>query len=331
MPRTAFNARFFTYFAACLAAVVLAGCGRQEGDATDGTATAPAAVVSPADLVLRGGKIATVDAALGEAEAIAINGYTITAVGNNAEIERYVGPETEVIELNGRLAIPGFIEGHGHYLGLGRAKQILDLSHVKNWEEAVGMVAAAADRAAPGDWIFGRGWHQDKWDSVPDDAVDGVPRHATLSAVSPDNPVLLTHASGHAGFVNAAALAAAGIDDRTADPAGGTIVRAADGKATGLLRETAQDLAETAVEAFDAKLTEEQRDLLFRERVQLAGQEALRHGVTSFHDAGASFDTIDFMQRLESENALPIRLYVMVRGASNEELAEKLPQYRMIA
>jgi predicted amidohydrolase YtcJ len=331
MLRTAFKARLFTYFAAGLAAITLAGCGQGEQAPDDSAAAAPAPTVAAADLVLRGGKIATVDPALGETEAIAITGHTITAVGTNADIAPYIGPETEVVELAGRLAIPGFIEGHGHYMGLGRAKQILDLTQVKNWDEVVGMVAAAADRAAPGEWIFGRGWHQDKWDAVPEDAVDGVPRHQTLSAVSPDNPVLLTHASGHAAFANAAALAAAGIGADTADPAGGTIVRTPEGAATGLLRETAQRLVDTAVEAFDAKLTDEQRDLLLRERVQLAGQEALRHGVTSFHDAGASFQMIDFFKQLESENALPVRLYVMVRGQSNEEMAELLPKYRMVA
>lgn len=315
--------------AAALLIGALAGCGRSDAPAAPSDALS--AGIAPADLVLRGGRVATVDPALGDAEAIAVTGYTISAVGSNAEIAAWIGPETEVIELNGRLAIPGFIEGHGHYMGLGRAKQILDLTQVRNWDEVVNMVAAAADRAAPGEWIFGRGWHQDKWDRVPEGAVDGVPRHDSLSGVSPENPVLLGHASGHAAFANAAAMAAAGIDDATADPAGGTIVRGPDGKATGLLRETAQRLVNTAVEAFDARMTDEQRELLFRERVQLAGQEALRHGVTSFHDAGASFEMIDFFRKLEAEGALPVRLYVMVRGQSNEEMAEQLPRYRMVA
>ncbi len=159
-------------------ALLLAGCGGGSDDAAE-----PAAAMSevaPADLVLRGGTVATVDPALGNAEAIAVNGYQITAVGSNDEIAAYIGPETEVIELNGRFAMPGFIEGHGHYMGLGRSKQILDLRNVSNWAEVVSMVAGAVDKAQPGEWIFGRGWHQDKWDSVPDDAVDGVPRNDTL-------------------------------------------------------------------------------------------------------------------------------------------------------
>ena len=284
-----------------------------------------------ADMVLRGGKVATMDAALGEAQAIALRGHEIAAVGSNEEITAYIGPETEVVELNGRLVIPGFIEGHGHYLSLGRSKQILDLNNVRNWDEIVNKVAIAVDQAQPGEWIFGRGWHQDKWDSVPQDAVDGVPRNDSLNAVAPDNPVLLGHASGHAAFANDAALAAAGIGQDTDDPAGGTIVRTPEGKATGLLRETAQRLVGTAVDEYESRRTAEEIDQVMREQVHLAGQEALAHGVTSFHDAGADFETIDFFRKLEAEGTLPIRLYVMVRRENNDQMDELLPRYRMVA
>ncbi|NBC22004.1 MAG: amidohydrolase family protein [Gammaproteobacteria bacterium] len=310
-------------------ALTLAGCG--DGAQQQAAETPAEPDVTPAELVLRGGKIATVDPEIGEAEAVAVTGHEITAVGSNDEIAAYVGPDTEVIELDGRLAIPGFIEGHGHYLSLGRAKQILDLNNVANWDEVVNMVAVAADQAEPGEWIFGRGWHQDKWDSVPEDAVDGVPRNDSLSAVSAENPVLLGHASGHAAFANDAALAAAGIDTDTEDPPGGTIVRAPDGEATGLLRETAQRLVDDAVDEYNDRLTPEQQDAVLRQRVQLAAEEALRHGVTSFHDAGADFATIDFFEQLESEGELPVRLYVMVRRESNEDMAARLPEYRMVA
>jgi predicted amidohydrolase YtcJ len=310
--------------------LILAGCGGG-GDDSAGVAGAPdAPAVEPADLVLRGGKVATVDPDLGNAEAIAVNGYQITAVGSNDEISAYVGPETEVIELNGRFAMPGFIEGHGHYMGLGRSKQILDLNQAKNWDEIVSMVSGAVDKAQPGDWIFGRGWHQDKWDSVPDDAVDGVPRNDTLNAVSPDNPVALGHASGHAAFYNDAALAVAGIDNDTPDPPGGTIVRTEDGRATGLMRETAQRLLSEAVAVYEGRLTPEQMEQIDRERVMLAADEALKHGVTSFQDAGTSLEGIEFFRKLEEEGNLPVRLYVMVRRASNEVMDEVLPQYLML-
>ncbi len=318
----------YTLLLGSLTALIMSGCGGGSEDAAAPEVATPS--VAPADLVLRGGTVATVDPELGNAEAIAVNGYLITAVGSNDDIAAYIGPETEVIELNGRFAMPGFIEGHGHYMGLGRSKQILDLRNVQNWAEVVSMVAGAVDKAQPGEWIFGRGWHQDKWDSVPDDAVDGVPRNDTLNAVSPDNPVSLGHASGHAAFFNDAALEAAGIDDETPDPAGGTIVRAPDGRATGLMRETAQRLLNEAIGIYQGRLTPEEMEQVDRERVMLAADEALRHGVTSFQDAGSTFETIDFFKKLEEEGNLPVRLYVMVRRASNEMMDEVLPQYKML-
>jgi predicted amidohydrolase YtcJ len=307
--------------------MALGACGDASQDAAE---SAAAPEVAPADLVLRGGKVATVDPALGNVEAIAVNGYQITAVGSNEDISVYIGAETEVIELDGRFAMPGFIEGHGHYMGLGRAKQILDLTKVDNWEEIVTMVAGAVDKAQPGEWIFGRGWHQDKWDSVPEDAVDGVPRNDTLNAVSPLNPVSLRHASGHAGFFNDAALAAGGITDDTPDPPGGTIVRTPDGRATGLMRETAQRLLNEAIGIYEGRLTPEEMERIDRERVMLAADEALANGVTSFQDAGSSFETIDFFRKLEEEGNLPVRLYVMVRRESNELMDQALPQYKML-
>ena len=282
-----------------------------------------------ADLVLMGGKVVTVDDALPEAEALAVTGYTITAVGTNEEIAGYVGPSTEVIELDGRLVIPGFIEGHGHYMSLGRAKMILDLTAATSWDEIVQMVGDAASRAAPGEWVTGRGWHQEKWISTPEPNVDGVPLHTDLSAASPENPVNLGHASGHASFANALAMQLAGIDENTADPPGGTIVRDASGAPTGLMRETAQRLVGDAIARAGEGRSAEDVDAEFRRAVELAGAEALAYGVTSFQDAGSDFATIDRLRALAAEGALPVRLYVMVRE-SNEVMDEKLPDYRTI-
>lgn len=319
-----------TFLTLTIVTLVLAACSKESQQASE-PEVQPEASVAAADLVLRGGKVATADPATGNVQAIAVNGYQITAVGSDEEVSAYIGPETEVVELNGRFVMPGFIEGHGHFLSLGRAKQILDLQDVKNWAEVVTMVAVAVDKARPGEWIFGRGWHQDKWDSVPEDAVDGVPRNDTLNKVSPDNPVVLGHASGHAAFFNDSALEMAEVGDDTADPAGGTIVRTPEGKATGLMRETAQRLINAAMNEYDGRMTPKQTEFLNRERVRLAADEAVSHGVTSFHDAGSSFETIDFFKKLEDEGELDVRLYVMVRRESNELLAEALPQYKMIA
>ena len=151
---------------------------------------------TPATLVLRNGKVVTVDAAMPEAQAVAIRGDRIIAVGTNQAIQPYVGPSTQVIDLRGQLAIPGLVESHGHFMGLGQSKLTLDLMDVKDWDEIIAMVAAAAKQAKPGEWILGRGWHQEKWASAPKPNVEGFPFHDALSTVSPNNPVMLTHASG---------------------------------------------------------------------------------------------------------------------------------------
>ncbi|MFW6198883.1 MAG: amidohydrolase [Acidobacteriota bacterium] len=283
-----------------------------------------------ADLVLRGGKVVTLDVDSTVAEAIAVRGHEIVAVGSDDEIAAYVDADTEVIDLDGRLATPGLIEGHGHFSSLGRAQMILDLTEARTWQEIVAMVEAAAREAEPGEWIQGRGWHQEKWDEEPARSVEGVPVHDGLSEVSPDNPVLLGHASGHAAFANALAMEMAGIDADTPDPDGGTIVRDEDGEATGLLRETAQRLVGAVLAAERERMTDAERDAEFRRMVELAGQEALSKGVTSFHDAGAPFSEIDRYRQLADEGSLPVRLYVMVRRASNEEMERLLPRYRII-
>ncbi|MDG1015419.1 MAG: amidohydrolase [Woeseiaceae bacterium] len=284
-----------------------------------------------ADLVLLDGDIATVDSNYGVVSAMAIKDYEILAVGSDDEVRQLINGETKIIELNGRFVMPGFIEGHGHFMSLGRSKQILDLNEVNNWGEIVTKVAIAVDKAKPGEWIFGRGWHQDKWQSVPSDAVDGVPINETLNKISPENPVILGHASGHAAFWNDAALEIAGVNNETIDPEGGTIVRDSTGKATGLMRETAQRLIRGPRSEYDGRLTPQQIELQNRERVKLAAEESLRHGITSFHDAGASFETIDFFKKLESEGELDVRLYVMVRGESNALMEQALPQYKMVS
>ncbi len=290
---------------------------------------APAEGVTPADLVLRGGVIATVDPDNSMAEAVAIADGWIVAVGSNDDVDALIGAETEVIELDGRFAAPGFIEGHGHFMSLGNSKTILDLNGAANWDAIVAMVADAVAEAEPGQWIRGRGWHQEKWDSPPDPAVEGNPTHASLSAVSPDNPVLLGHASGHAGFANAAALALAGFDRDSEPPPGGELVRDENGELTGLLRETAQRPVSAAFARSESGRSAEEIEAQFRREVQLAAEEALSKGVTSFQDAGAPFSTIDGLKRLEEEGALPVRLYIMVRRASNEEMDALLPDYYM--
>jgi predicted amidohydrolase YtcJ len=285
----------------------------------------------PADLVLCGGKIVTVAASQPQATALAVRGAYIVAVGSDEAMAPFVGPETRIVDLEGRLAVPGFIEGHGHFMSLGNAKTILDLTSAASWEDIVSQVAEAVSAARPGEWIQGRGWHQEKWIGPPTPSVEGAPVHAALTAVSPDNPVLLGHASGHASFANAAALRLAGLSRDSENPLGGELVRDGDGELTGLLRETAQRLVSEALEQDQTRRTAEEITAERELWVEMAGQEALAKGVTSFQDAGASFELIDFYRRLEERDALPIRLYVMVRGQSNDEMETQLPRYRMVA
>ncbi len=274
-----------------------------------------------ADLVLLDGKVVTVDDNVPDGEAIAMKGDTIIAVGSNREIRAYVGRETEVIDLDGQLAIPGFIESHAHFTSVGNARMQLDLMDVDSWEEIVSMVEAVVGDASSGELIRGRGWHQEKWDHTPEQNVDGVPTHHALSAVSPDNPVILGHASGHATFANAKAMEIAGINRSTRPPAGGEIVRDADGNPTGMFRETADNLLRPVFE------TAEPPDP--RRLVEVANQEVLANGITTFHDAGTSFATIDLFKEMIDAGEIDVRLYVMVSN-SNRELAERLADYRII-
>ena len=291
---------------------------------------APAPQHPPVDRVLLGGTVVTMDPQRPRATAIAVDDFRIAAVGSDEEIRAWVGESTEVIDLKGRLVIPGFIEGHGHFLGLGQSRTILDLTTAKSWDDIVAMVGEAARTEQPGAWILGRGWHQEKWSGLPEGSVDGVPAHDALSAVSPQNPVRLTHASGHSSIVNAKAMELAGITGKSPDPSGGTIVKDSRGRPTGLLRETAQRLIGDAMESARSSQSPAERETELRAWVRLAGEEALSKGVTSFQDAGSSFKEIDLFKTMAAEGALPVRLYVMVRRESNEEMEAQLDAYRTI-
>jgi predicted amidohydrolase YtcJ len=281
----------------------------------------------PADLVLTNGRIVTVDTGTPEAEAIAISGDLVRALGTAAEIKPMIGPATRVIDLQGQLAIPGFIESHAHFGGVGGAQMQLNLMNVESWEKVVAMVAEAVSRARPGEWIYGRGWHQEKWDAPPAVNVEGFPTHASLDKVSPNNPVLLVHASGHAAFANGKAMELSGIRRPTESPAGGEILRDRNGDATGLLRETAQRLIKRGAGA--PPPTPEETQSRERRALELANEEALRKGITTFQDAGSDLPTIDRMKQMVDEGKLGVRLWVMVRQG-NEAIAPKLAQYRMI-
>jgi predicted amidohydrolase YtcJ len=283
----------------------------------------------PADLVLTHGKIVTVDKNKPAAEALAVQGDRIMAVGSAAEIEPYIGKTTRVIDLRGRLAIPGFIDSHAHFTGIGEARMELDLTKAKTWEDIVAMVAAAVRAAKPGEWIRGRGWHQEKWDRKPEPNVDGLPYHRELSRVSPDNPVLLTHASGHSCLANAKAMEIAGVNAKTPNPPGGEIVRDGQGNPIGAFRETAQGLIGRAYASSQMKRTPAEREADEVKAINLASEECLSKGITCLHDAGEPLATIDLFRRLAEEGKLGLRLYAMI-SAGNAELRGRLGDYRII-
>jgi predicted amidohydrolase YtcJ len=282
--------------------------------------------VETADLILINGKIVTVDDHAPAASWLAIHGDRITALGTEPKgFTRLVGDATQIVDLGGALTIPGLIESHGHFTGLGQSKTVLDLTKARSWEEIVALVAEAAAAAKPGDWILGRGWHQDKWDRVPEPNVDGLPVHTALSKATPENPVLLTHASGHSSLANAKAMELSKITATTTNPDGGEIIRDAAGNAIGAFLETAQSLVRYEAGHY----TPEEAVALTRKLVELASRECLVYGVTTFHDAGAMFGTIDVYKKMAEEGALPVRLYVML-SAGNKGLAERGAATRMI-
>ena len=285
--------------------------------------------VEPADLVLTNGHIATVDSARPTAEAIAVRGDRVVALGTVAEIKPYVGQKTEVIDLAGRFAMPAFTESHAHFMGVGEAKLNLELMKVRNWDEIVAKVADAAKKAQPGEWILGRGWHQEKWDKRPVGAVEGFPTHELLSKAAPNNPVFLTHASGHATIANAKAMELAGVTRKTPNPPGGEIIKDRAGNPIGVFRERASGLVGKALAEARAKRTPEQVEADAVREVEMADREYISKGIVSVHDAGVGFETVDLYKKLAEQGKLNVRLYVML-SESAAKLAESGSKYRMI-
>src|SRR5690606_19702320 len=246
-------------------------------------------------------------------EAIAIRGDTIVFAGSNNDLRRYIGKDTRIIELEGNTMTPGFIESHGHLMETGYKELNLDLSTVTTYDQMVRKVEEAVDRAAPGQWIVGRGWHQDKWkEDFP--RVKGLPIHNGISKVSPDNPVFLEHASGHAGLANDKAMILSGVyalsPANTADlmKGKGEVVRDDEDHPTGMFIERGMDLITKFIPAGTRE-----RDA---QALELALAACLRNGITSFHDAGATQQNIELYQSFLASGKLSVRLYVMIDGVN---------------
>jgi predicted amidohydrolase YtcJ len=288
-----------------------------------------ASAADPATLVLRSGHVETLDDARPTALAIAITGDRIVAVGSDADVAPLIGPATKVIDCNGRFVMPGFIEGHGHFVSLGESKRQLDLSTATTWDDVVAKVVAAAAKTPKGKWIVGRGWHQGKWAMPPKEHVDGYPDTRSLSQAVPDHPVLLTHGTGHMVLVNEQAMELGGITADTKPPRGGEILRAADGRAIGVFRETAMSPLYRALERDQADRTpQEVRDEIVA-CIRAATDECLRFGVTTFQDAGSPLAEVDVFRELAAKDDLPVRLWVMLNDG-NDVLADNLAKYRTV-
>lgn len=302
-----------------LAVALLGACDRP-----DPPETGPVA-----DLLLVNADVVTVDEALPRAQAVAIRDDLILDVGTSEEMSKYRGEHTEVIDLQGQTVIPGFIEGHGHYTSFGGSLLILDFRYAKSFAEIVSMVAKAAADTPAGEWIVGRGWHQDKWETRESVLVEGLPVHDSLSEATPDHPVMLIHTSGHAVFVNQRAMTLVEVDGNTEPPPGGEIVRDANGRATGMMREAAQDIFRVAYSGHQGRRPAGVAEAELRRMITLAGEESLRHGITSFQDLGTTFAEVDLLKTMAEEGNLPVRLYMAFEERA-ADMAGRLDDYRMI-
>jgi predicted amidohydrolase YtcJ len=159
-----------------------------------------------ADLVLINGQIRPVTGEKVIHNALAITGDRIVFSGSQRDIQNYISDKTQILDLNGKTAIPGFIDSHAHFMNLGYYKIQLMLRNRNQWSDVLDMVRDAVDKTPAGVWIQGRGWHQEKWEKMPDVLFEGFPVHSDLSHVSPVNPVYLKHESGHAILVNKMAM-----------------------------------------------------------------------------------------------------------------------------
>ncbi len=304
------------FFALSLFALLLATCS-----------TAPKSAAP--DLIYINGNFFTADSLHPQATAVAILGDRILAVGNDADLKKLADKNTQIIDLQGAFAMPGFIEGHGHFNSLGSSLQNLNLMNTKTWAEINGLVAERAKSAKPGDWIEGRGWHQEKWYESPGPTVNGYPYNTELNVVSPNNPVVLFHVSGHGLIANAKAIELAGISSESADPIGGRIVRDAGGKLTGVFEENAMDLILKPFTEWQNQRPEAERTATWEKANQLAATECLAKGITSFQDAGSNFWELSQYRRLAEAGQLPVRLWVMASQPTGPEIP-KLADYPQI-
>lgn len=264
--------------------------------------TAPNLAPPQADLVLLGGVVHTQDPALPRAEAVAIQDGRVVAVGTDGAVRSWIGPQTRVIDLKGRTAVPGLVDAHMHLTGLGKGQLSLDLVGTKSLAEVKAKVAAAAAKAPAGQWILGRGWDQNDWPGNR-----GFPSAPALDEVAPDHPVALTRVDGHALWVNTPAMMLAKITRKTRPASGGRIITKS-GLPSGVFIDNAMQLIRRHI----PPLSPEQL-----KQAILRGQElCLQAGLTGVHDMGVGPDELAALVALDQAGALGLRVYAAHDGTA---------------
>lgn len=258
----------------------------------------PLSAQSPAPDVIFIGQFLTLDRSHPRAEAIAVSGGRIVAVGSRSDVEKLANKTTKRITFSG-VALPGFADAHLHVGGIGEQLEKLDLRGLTK-AEILARVAEAIRSAPPGGWISGGGWDEGFWQPQV------FPTAKELDTVSGDHPVVLERIDGHSTWVNSKVLALARISRDTPDPDGGLIRRDSAHELTGMLVDHAQSLISPVV----PKPTHADRE----RHIRIALQQFTRWGLTSVHDAGADLDTIAIYKDLLKRGELPVRVYAMARG-----------------
>jgi predicted amidohydrolase YtcJ len=256
---------------------------------------------APADFVFLNGSVFTNDARRPRAEAIAVTGARISAVGTSAEVEGLLGPKTRVVDLRGGAVIPALTDAHCHLVGLGLQLQRVDLRGCTSPAECAARVATVTATASPGEWVLGRGWDQNLF------LDKSFPTHAALDAVSSGHPIAVRRVDGHAVWVNEEALRRAGVTASSEAPAGGRILHDARGQPTGVLIDAATQLVERVIPP--PSETELERAILAAQGWVLA------QGLTGVHEMGIERKTVAVYRRLAASGQLQLRVTAYASGA----------------
>lgn len=253
-----------------------------------------------ADLVLHKGVIHTVDQNNTSAQAVAVKGDRIVFVGSNQDVQKWISPHTQVIDLESKTVTPGLIDSHYHFQGVGKREYDLNLDGCTSLEELLARLQNWTAARPAGEWLTGRGWMEEDW------PVKQFPTRRDLDRVAADWPVYLNRADGHMAVVNSKALEIAGITRATLNPPGGGILKDSNGEPNGLLVDRAMGLVTKHIPTSSRE---------FQEKYAIkANDVALAYGLTTIHDAGSGWETINLWKSLYGQDKMQIRIYGYIRG-----------------